>query len=298
MSVSTTNPMLNLYRRLQAVGLTRAYIRKIILPEWWDDQAADNPAGYAEALAYLSRHLGLDLASLLEPDRPVVFRNFGVCKFKKSQTATEDELALARAMATRAAQLVSIAVTEPPQPLPESARQIRSEILGRGEPAVRLGNLIDYCWSLGVPVIHMSTSPKSKRPDGLSARVKGRPVIVLCKNDNFSAWLLFILAHELGHIALGHVEDDGLLIDESIKNNVVDKEETEANAFAIELLNGSSEARFSTSGSWPNAHQLASSARDRQPTPYRPRTHRPELRPHNGRQVLASCQCRLGFTGA
>ena len=49
MSVGATNPMLNLYRRLQAVGLTRAYIRKIILPEWWDDQAADNPAGYPEA---------------------------------------------------------------------------------------------------------------------------------------------------------------------------------------------------------------------------------------------------------
>jgi hypothetical protein len=262
MSVSAINPMLSLYRRLQAVGLTRAYVRKIILPEWWEDQAADNPAGYAEALAYLSRHLGLDLASLLEPDRPVVFRDFGVCKFKKSQNATEDELALARAMATRAAQLVNIAVTEPPQPLPESASQIRREILGRGEPAVNLGNLIDYCWALGIPVIHMSTSPKSKRPDGLAARVKGRPVIVLCKNDKFSAWLLFILAHELGHIALGHVAEDGLLLDESMTNNVVDKEENEANAFAIELLSGNSETRFGTSGSWPNAQQLASRAKE------------------------------------
>ena len=49
---------------------------------------------------------------------------------------------------------------------------------------------------------------------------------------------LFILAHELGHIALGHIEEDGVLIDESMDHNVQDQEEADANAFAIELLTG------------------------------------------------------------
>ena len=92
MSVSAINPMVHLYRRLRAVGLTKPYVGKMILPEWWDDQAADNPAG---------RHLGLDLATLLDPSLPIAFRDFGACKFKKSKDATEDELGLARAMATR-----------------------------------------------------------------------------------------------------------------------------------------------------------------------------------------------------
>ena len=93
MSVSATNPMADLYRRLGAVGLTKPYVRKMILPDWWDDQVAENPAGYAEGLSFLSRHLGLDIVSLRDPALPVAFRHFGVCKFKKSQSATEDDLA-------------------------------------------------------------------------------------------------------------------------------------------------------------------------------------------------------------
>ena len=260
MSVSATNPMNALYRRLRAVGLTKPYVRKMILPEWWDDSAAENPAGFAEALTFLSRHLGLDLGTLRDSSRPVAFRDFGDCKFKKSKNATNDDLALARAMATRAAQIANVAVTGAPQPLPGSATQVRREILGSGEPWVSLANLTDYCWSLGIPVIHVSACPRSKQPDGLCAKVKGRPVIVLCRKSTFSAWLLFILAHELGHIALGHIADDGVLIDESMKRNVVDQEEAEANEFAIELLTAHANSHFHTSGSWPNAHQLADTA--------------------------------------
>ena len=40
MNVSATNPMADLYRRLRAVGLTRPYVRKMILPDWWDDRVA------------------------------------------------------------------------------------------------------------------------------------------------------------------------------------------------------------------------------------------------------------------
>ncbi len=162
-------------------------------------------------------------------------------------------------MATRAAQIASVAVTGAPQSLPD-ATQIRREILGSGEPWVSLANLIDYGWSRGIPVIHMSGCPRAKQPDGLCAKVKGRPVIELCRKATLSAWLLFILAHELGHIALGHIADDGVLIDESMQHNVVDQEETEANEFAIELLTGHAKSRFHASGSWPNAHQLADTA--------------------------------------
>lgn len=262
MNVSATNPMAALYRRLRGVGLTKPYVRQMILPAWWDDQVAENPAGYAEGLTFLSRHLGLELSSLRDSERPITFRDFGACKFKKSRSATENDLALARAMATRAAQFVSVAAVESPQPLPASAAQIRREILGQGEPWVSLSNLVDYCWSVGIPVIHLSSFPKAKRPDGLAARVHSRPVLVLCKKAQYSAWLLFILAHELGHIALGHITDDGVLIDESMQHNVRDQEEDTANAFAIELLTGNADCRFGTSGRWPNSHQLAQMARE------------------------------------
>lgn len=260
MNASATNPMADLYRRLRGVGLTKSYLRKFILPEWWDDEVAENPAGHAEGLSYLSRHLGLDLTTLRDSTKPVAFRDFGACKFKKSANVTEDQLALARAMATRAAQLADAAMVGPCQPLPRSGAQVRREILGQGGRWVGLGNLVDYCWSLGIPVIHLSPCPTAKRPDGLAARVRGRPVIVLCKKDNLSAWLLFILAHELGHIALGHLAGDGVLIDESMDRNIKDQEEIEANAFAVELLTGDAGCEFRTTGRWPNATRLAEAA--------------------------------------
>ncbi len=262
MSVSAANPIADLYRRLGAVGLTRKIIRQAILPEWWDDQVAANPAGFAEGISFLSRHLGLDLASLRDPAKSVTFRDLGVCKFKKSKNATEEQLALARSMATQVARLVNVATMEPCLSLPATALQMRREIIGQGHRWVGLANLIDYCWSSGIPVVHLSPLLKAKRPDGLAVKVRGRPVIVLCKQDRFTAWLLFILAHELGHIALGHIPEDGALIDESVKNNVRDVEEEAANEFAIELLTGDEDRQYFASGRWPNAAQLAEAAQE------------------------------------
>jgi hypothetical protein len=59
------NPMTQLYSRLGGVGFPRKYLRKIVLPSWWDDEIAHNPAGYTEGLMLLSRNLGLDLARSL-----------------------------------------------------------------------------------------------------------------------------------------------------------------------------------------------------------------------------------------
>ena len=63
-------------------------------------------------------------------------------------------------------------------------------------------------------------------------------MIVLCRHTKHAAWLLFILAHELGHLALDHVPNEGVLIDEGLDKNSTDAEEQQANAFAIELLTG------------------------------------------------------------
>src|SRR4051794_15957932 len=106
MGSSTPNPMNDLYRRLSALGFTKPYVRERLLPDWWDDEIASRPSGFAEALAYLSRFTGLDMASLRDRSRSPEFRPMPTCRFKKIRTTSESELSLARAMATRAAQLV------------------------------------------------------------------------------------------------------------------------------------------------------------------------------------------------
>lgn len=261
--MNQANPINELYSRLSAVGLSRAFVTKTALPSWWDDEVAANPSGYSQGLLLLSRHLGLDLASLQSESEPIRLRDFGTCKFKKRYDVSEDDLALARVLATRAAQLAASAVSIPAETIPVRASDIRDHILGEDASWVGLNELLNYCWSIGLPVLHLDHFPKSaKRPDGFAARVNGRPVIVLCRHAKYSSWLLFILAHELGHLALGHVPDEGTLIDQRVRQDSVDEEEQQADAFAIELLSGQANRRFIAADRWPNAVELAKLAQE------------------------------------
>src|SRR5437660_1669855 len=104
-AVNSLTPMKRQYHRLTSIGLPRAFVRQTALPNWWDDELASNPAGYAEGVMLLARHLGLDLSTLQDESAVIALRDFGPCKFKKTGGTTDDELAIARALGTRAAQL-------------------------------------------------------------------------------------------------------------------------------------------------------------------------------------------------
>ncbi len=253
--------MTQLYGRLGSIGFPRKYLREVVLPDGWDDQIVHNPAGYAEGLLLLSKNLGLDLASLQNEAVPVGLRNLGPCKFKKAVSTQESELAIARTLATRIAQLAASAAPDPTVPLLPSASQIRTLILRAGAPWVGLSHLVDYCWAAGLPVLHLSAFPPgNKKMDGLAWVEDGRRAIVLSKNIRYSAWLLFILAHEVGHIAEGHVGRGGALVDEEVDRSSTDEEERSANAFALELLTGNPETQVFTVGAGATARALANAA--------------------------------------
>jgi hypothetical protein len=256
-----TNPMQTLYRRLADAGLSRTFVRKIALPDWWEDKIARNPAGYAEALCILSDHLSIDLRALQDPNTTLECRPFLATRNKVRQGLSEDDLAWAKCLCVRAAQSACFAMPIPPTPVPATASGMR-QIIGKDAYHVSLEALLDYCWSLGVPVLHVSQFPPgAKKPDGMVARVGGRYAVVLSKNSRYSAWLLFILAHELGHIALGHLKENGVFLDDEqnwTPNG--EDEENQANNFAIELLTGQPDTIYR--GSAPlTATRLADAAR-------------------------------------
>jgi hypothetical protein len=93
--------------------------------------------------------------------------------------------------------------------------------------------------------------------DGMAAHLNGRPIIVISSGQKFSARLVFVIAHELGHIACGHVQD-GVLIDENILEEITDQEEKEANDFAVKLLFGDNQYSW---GQMSSAVDLARTAR-------------------------------------
>ena len=186
----------------------------------------------------LSRNLSLDPRSLQDANATVQCRAFASPKYKLKPTDTEESVRIATCLAFRAAQLACHAMPETVSELPASAAEIRAAILSVGADCISFEALLDYCWRVGIPVLHISEFPEGAcKPDALAVIVDGRPAIVLCKHTEYSAWLLFHLAHELGHIVLGHLQGVTLLIDDEVKGDT-DPEETQANQFAVELLTG------------------------------------------------------------
>ena len=256
------SPMAELYTRLSDYGFNPKYVKEMILPEWWDDKIADNPAGYAEGVGLVVRHLGLDIHSLEDATIDLCYNHVGPRRFKKSQNVSEHELPLAECVALRAAHMACTAAPIAVEALASSAAQIRTILLQSDAACVNFISLLDYCWRCGIPVIHVSRFPSSaKKMDGLAVRVSGRPAIILAKNSKFCAWLLFLLAHELGHIVCGHLKDEEPRVDEVVELTDEDKEEQEANAFAVELLTGDAESEFGSSNNL-TAAQLLRAARD------------------------------------
>src|SRR5690606_17566942 len=75
--------------------------------------------------------------------------------------------------------------------------------------------------------------------------VGDRPVIVIAKKKSSRAWLSFILAHEIGHIVLGHVSAGSSIVDISLQEastyaaeSAQDAQEADADAFALDLMGG------------------------------------------------------------
>lgn len=95
--------------------------------------------------------------------------------------------------------------------------------------------------SLPVPIVHMCCNmgitvklyDGGAEGDGMSAMIRGKPVIFVNKNCNFPRQR-FTIAHELGHILLGHVGKSGLINREPSPND--NPIEHEANVFASRLL--------------------------------------------------------------
>ncbi|CAN0445249.1 unnamed protein product, partial [Phaeothamnion confervicola] len=125
-----------------------------------------------------------------------------------------------------------------------------------GEPWVSFETLAKLCWVQGIPVVHLTKLPISKgirKPHAMCVKTKsGRPVILLFRNIKSPHWLLWDLAHEIGHIASGHlVEPEAVVWDEKLDYSgrldwTDDGEwrriEGQANIYASELL--TSEADF------------------------------------------------------
>jgi Zn-dependent peptidase ImmA (M78 family) len=237
----------SLYERLRDIGFPKKFIREKALPDWWDEELEASSSAVVEAAAYISRRLNLDVLSLLKPETSPSFKSSCQAKFKTRQGTQSQKLLVAQCMAARIAEMVAYTFKNELKPLPNTAQAVRSEILHL-QKFVNLKGVLNWCSNYGIPVVHFNEFPNSHKVHqfhGMVAYFYSHPVVVISLNKSFDAWLLFILAHELGHLIKGHVNTDAI-IDEEVTPESADNEEIEANEFAVELLLGKPDMTYYT----------------------------------------------------
>ncbi len=250
-----------IYSRLRAAGIDKPYLKRFVLPDWWDDSVAETKMGFQELALRIARAFSIDVGVLLDPEGAIQLSS-ARCLFKSNVGANKDGFATAVSLSMHAAVLAAQACNADYVKVEGiNPEEIRNSILCSGASCVGLAELTRWCWQHGIPVLHLPEFPTAaNKPDGMLLRANGRPVIVICKNAKFPAWLLFILAHELGHLIAGHLESFDAVVDDSVSEAFAFSEhsvEEQANRNAIAILTGDPSLRFSMTGRWPSAAQLA-----------------------------------------
>lgn len=246
---TAANPMKALRSRLSEVGVKRGFLNGVVLPSWWDDSIAATAGGFREAVSYIAARLGFSLASLLDEKQTPTYAHSGAVKYKKAKDVSAEDVTLTTHYAVGAARSVAAALedgaTVSDVPSPEEWRLDLQKVSDK--PWVCLRHILDASWKLGIPVIHLKNVPSgAKKPDALTTMVGERPVIVVMSGRKSPSWIAFIVAHELGHIHHKHLKPGQTLVDEKISSTADEKDEEQANDFAVRLLTGFSNLGLNT----------------------------------------------------
>jgi len=257
-----------IFGSLEAAGYSRT-LQRSLLPDWVTSDVLRDDAATSEIAAILAKRLGLRASPLFSQPPHVESLRRRDTKYKRSIPNRSKNLTAATSVAVAVAEIVAEEYRVPLKPFPDTAGSLRDH--ARKEfPGNWLGlrNLLMMCWAHGVPVVYLAdVGDASPKMDGMVIQTAKRPVIVLSKASPLWAWQLFVLAHEVGHIALGHVEPDEILIDEQLGADSYaltdgDTDERAADEFALELLNGRPDASYKLSDDRVNGATLANVAFD------------------------------------
>lgn len=231
-------------------------------PEWWSDAADASPSAVAELRFSVARKLGLDPRSLIEDEQPRFLWDDSA-KYKNFKGDLDREKPAISAFGTSVGKML---VRATPQYVPLEglkAEGLRKSILSR-KPFVGLVDLLGFLWGIGIPVIHLRVFPlAAKRMCAMAVRVHDRYAVLLAQDSQYPANIAFHLAHEIGHIALGHVADNSALIDMEDTNEFIDThddEELAADQFALHLLTGNPRFTVEKVGEGHSARELAEQA--------------------------------------
>lgn len=240
----TTAAFSDVMARLRDLGMTPAQVRAL-LPAWWEPAVTKTPSGVWETSLLLGRRLGLDAVALAK-GQVAQLPGLSPPRFKHTVRVTPSQLGPATMIASSLAKAVIAALPDRPTIRGASAEDVRAQILQTAGARIDFNSLVEFAWKHGIPIIPLPNLPRGiRKMDAAAINVGSRPVIVIARRTDSKAWLSFLLAHELGHVCLGHVPENGSLVEGSITDSAefdaqsqIDTQEQEANEFAHTLLGG------------------------------------------------------------
>lgn len=245
-----------LVQELRRAGLSDQVIQAA-WPSWWSDELGSDPSGRAELRFALSRRLGLSPKSLLGERVEFIWQDEALFKHVTSEDAAQ--LAALTSFGVSIGRLL-VQATPTASPLDNvGALRLRKAILA-DRPFVDLQGLLAACWAFGIPVVHLRVFPLEKKGmHAMVVRIGDRYAILLGRNSNYPAPVAFTLAHELGHVLLGHLNGYPALADLKDPATAVatDDQEYEADHFGLTLLTSQPDPVIKTSIPKFNAPTLA-----------------------------------------
>lgn len=245
---------------IERMGYPRATV-DAVWPEWWSAEAEGSRAAQTELRFTVARRLGLRPTTLFEEDAPeFVWQH--EAKFKGLSAYDEREQAAITSFGQAFTQALLLGVAVPTQgpALPGlDASELRGSLLGAGHRFVGIDALCALCWGLGVPIVHLRVFPlPAKRMAAMAVRVGERFAILVGRDASYPAPTAFHIAHEIGHIALGHLRDTVAIVDAKILDRVGgDDEEADADRFALSLLTGTPDLQIAMNERARSGVQLA-----------------------------------------
>jgi len=225
-----------LTRRLREAGFEREFVRRAILPDWWDQSCRSEPDLLPEIEIRVGRFLGVPMSVVTDPESMLAAPGYPKARLRCVRDVDRDRLTPAIHAATGIAGAVVRNLNESvpaPAPPPPNGLAWRQELPDLGG-SVDLDTILKDLWARGIPVVPTQLLPAPSF-QGLAAVVEDRPVVVLGHRHDEPGRAAFRISHEAGHIARGDCMPGAPVVDKDEEIVSDDEMERFADRYAMRV---------------------------------------------------------------
>ena len=229
-----------LMRRLSRAGFAQQFVTTALMPDWWEEPYANEPAVLPEVEIRIARFLNISLSVVRNPEAVLTPPSYGDAQLRRIRDINRDRLRPSIHTAIQVAEAVIRNLRRSdsvPTPLADDALEWRRILTSGQSRPVQLSDVLRDLWARGIPVIPLEVLP-SPGFQALACIVDQHPVIVLGHRYDEPGRVAFLVAHEAGHIAAGHCSPGMLVLDENGAVQDESSAERVADGFARRLLVG------------------------------------------------------------